>query len=65
MKTPILHAINVQDFGAFDLSMALSVARSHTTADAYDDPDGEWVFIAHRKPTKADIKQWKQELFEE
>lgn len=61
MKTPILYALDVNDFGAYDLSVALSVARANPSADAYDDYDGRWVFIAKEQPTKAQIKAWKRE----
>ena len=64
MKTnPILHALAVEDIGAFDMSMALSAARSNDLADAYNDPDGVWIFIATRKPTQRDIRAWKREQF--
>ena len=61
MKTPILYALDVNDFGAYDLSVAFSVARANPSADAYDDHDGRWVFIAKEQPTKAHIKAWKRE----
>lgn len=66
MKTPILYALDVNDFGAYDLSIALSLARANPSADAYDSVcDGRWVFIAKEQPTKAHIKAWKrQELGE-
>jgi hypothetical protein len=60
MKTPILYALDINDFGAYDLSVALSIARANSSADAYDDPDGSWVFIAKEQPTKAQIKAWKR-----
>lgn len=59
MKTPILYALDINDFGAYDLSVAFSVARANPSADAYDS-DGRWVFIAKEQPTKAQIKAWKR-----
>lgn len=61
-NNPILDAVDVSDFGAWQLDIIIDKARQHPVAQAYDDNNGRWVYLATKKPTKRDINAFNDAM---